>query len=89
MNIFTGIILYILIWWTTLFAVLPWGARRPENHEVGHVASAPANPHLRIKFLATTGVAAAIWLLAFTLIKMDIIDFRAISTAMMMKGMQP
>ena len=27
MNWFTGVVLYVLIWWTVLFAVLPIGTR--------------------------------------------------------------
>ena len=27
MNWFTGVVLYALIWWTVLFAVLPFGTR--------------------------------------------------------------
>ena len=27
MNWFTGVVLYVLIWWTALFAVLPFGTR--------------------------------------------------------------
>ena len=31
MNWFTGVVLYVLIWWTVLFAVLPIGTRPVED----------------------------------------------------------
>ena len=31
MNWFTGVVLYVLIWWTVLFAVLPIGTRPVER----------------------------------------------------------
>ena len=75
MNWFTAIVLYLLIWWTAIFAVLPWGNKPEEAPEPGHAPSAPAKPRLALKFLITSVVAAIIWVIVFVLIKMDIIDF--------------
>ena len=63
MSIFTGIVLYLMIYWVALFAVLPWGNRAPEGDEltVGHAGSAPVNPNLKKKFIATAVVAAILW----------------------------
>ncbi len=83
MNLISGIFVYFLIWWTALFAVLPWGnapAKVPVN---GHSTGAPANPRLKMKFIATTIVSAILWLLVFCLIKLDIIDFHGIASTMM------
>ena len=44
MTIFTGIILYIMIYWLMLFAVLPFGNKPVEEVELGNATSAPANP---------------------------------------------
>jgi predicted secreted protein len=57
----SGILVYFLIWWVVLFAVLPWGVRVPENPEPGHAPSAPSNPHVGLKLIVTSAVAAAIW----------------------------
>ncbi len=64
-GIMTQIFMFLVIWWLTLFAVLPWGVRRTENAEAGHDPGAPANPMLLKKAIATTVIAAAIWGAAF------------------------
>lgn len=76
MNWLTGFVVYFLIWWVTLFAVLPWGVRREENPEPGHDPGAPANPRLWTKIGATTALSAVIWLLAYWLITSSWITFR-------------
>lgn len=49
---------FILVWWLTLFVVLPLGVRHTENPEPGHEAGAPANPRLWRKGLVVTASAA-------------------------------
>ena len=51
---------FVIVWWLTLFVVLPLGVRRTKNPEAGHEAGAPANPRLWRKLLATTAAAAAL-----------------------------
>jgi predicted secreted protein len=57
--------IYFVVWWLVLFTVLPW--RATSHHELGHdiapghAASAPVNPHLAAKFLATTLISAALF----------------------------
>jgi len=56
--------LYFVIWWVTLFAVLPWGVR--SQHEGGEMApgtdpGAPMLPGLRAKLICTTLVASVIF----------------------------
>ena len=41
MTWFTGILVYVIIWWLVLFMVLPWGVKVPEEPEPGHASSAP------------------------------------------------
>ena len=76
MNLLTGFVVYFLIWWTILFAVLPWGVRREENPEAGHDPGAPARPMLWRKVGATTVVAGLLWLVAWWLISASWISFR-------------
>ena len=60
-----GVAIYFVLWWLVLFTVLPW--RATSHHELGdevqagHAASAPVNPHLLAKFVATTLIAAALF----------------------------
>ena len=82
MNWVSGIIVFLLIWWTTLFAVLPWGNRPEEQPDKGHVTSAPANPRLKQKFLVTTVISVILWLLVYVLIEIGIIDFYTIARQM-------
>lgn len=82
MSIFTGIILYLMLYWLAIFVVLPWGNQPPEHVETGHFTGAPANPRLKQKFIITGFVAAALWVVVFVLIKMDVIDFYEIARRM-------
>lgn len=64
MSIGGGIAVYFVIWWTVLFAVLPFGVRsQVEAGEVVH-GSEPGAPHvpgLRKKVAATTIVASIVF----------------------------
>jgi len=77
----TGIAAYIVIWWISLFAVLPWGVRRAENPLPGTVESAPDKPRLGLKFLITTAVAAVLWLILEVLVESDVISFHDMAKA--------
>lgn len=62
-----AVALYFVIWWTTLFIVLPFGVR--SQAETGDVAAgtepgAPMVPALREKAIWTTFLASAVLLLA-------------------------
>ena len=72
MSLATAIATYFIIWWTVLFAVLPWGVR--SQRESGAVTQgtdpgAPAIHHLGRKLLWTSVVASvvfALWYAIFT-----------------------
>jgi len=64
MGIATGIVLYAIIWFMTLFVVLQVGVTTQSDSGErlqGTHGSAPVDPRLKRRFLVTTGVAAAIW----------------------------
>lgn len=71
MSIGSALAIYFIIWWMTLFAVLPWGVRtQEEDGEVtsGTVPSAPSRPLIIRKLIITTvvagivyGILAALW----------------------------
>lgn len=81
MDWFTGIVAYLIIWWTALFTVLPLGIKTAQTQD-GIMPGAPEAPHLLKKFLVTTVLSAMIWLGLFVAIKSNLIDFRAQSVAM-------
>lgn len=87
MSVFTGIVLYLMLFWLCLFAVLPWGNKPPEHVVTGHSTGAPDNPRIKRKFIITAFVAAIVWLIAFVLIKMDVLDFYEISRQMSAEDM--
>ena len=76
MTLFSGILVYAVIWWLVLFTVLPWGVRRAEEPEPGHAVEAPANPRILFKFAVTTAIATALFAMAWWLIQSDLISFR-------------
>lgn len=82
MDLFTGIVVYLLIWWVALFSVLPWGNRPADSVEPGTVESAPARPRLLIKFAVTTVLAGAIWAGVDWLVASDVLSFREMAKRM-------
>lgn len=79
MSLTTSLAVYFIVWWTVLFAVLPWGIRSQlESGEVvpGSDPGAPALPKLRSKLIWTTVVATITFALidvvyAYRLIALD------------------
>ena len=59
----TGIAIYFLIWWLTLFAVLPFGIKSQHETEIepGTDPGAPVLPRILSKLIWTTLVSAAIF----------------------------
>ena len=72
----TGIIVYVLVWWTTLFAVLPLWVTPADPDDPGHAAGAPQRPRMLLKIAITTVVSAVIWLAIYLLVKSPWLSFR-------------
>jgi predicted secreted protein len=71
MTLAFGAALYILIWWIVLFAMLPIGVRtQAEEGEVapGTAESAPHDPRLLPKMIATTLVSAIVFAALYAII---------------------
>jgi len=68
----TAVAIYLVIWWVTLFAVLPLGARSHAEAGLdlkdGGDPGAPVTPNLKRKFITTSWVAAIIWLVVIGVI---------------------
>jgi len=78
MGWFTGAVLYVLIWWVTLFAVLPFGTKAvSEADATSGWRGAPAQVHLRRKLIATTLVAGVIWIGCYLVISSPWLSFRS------------
>jgi predicted secreted protein len=79
MTWFTGLVVYILVWWLTLFAVLPFWTRPvadPDRPE--HFSGAPEKPLLLRKVLVTTLVSGLVWLAIWAVMETGWISFRAL-----------
>jgi len=65
MSIPTSIAIYLTIWWTALFAILPLGVRSHAEMGIpvpgGGDPSSPVNPNLKRKFITTTWVSAILF----------------------------
>lgn len=79
MDIMSGIVIYVTLWWITLFTLLPFGAHSVESPERGHDHGAPKKSYLKIKLLLTTLIAALLWFGIEHLISINFIDFRAMA----------
>ena len=75
MTVYTGIVLYALIWMLSLFVVLPWGVTRVSNPGAGQVHGAPERPRLWLKVGVTTLLSAVIFGIFYIVIANDWISF--------------
>jgi predicted secreted protein len=78
MSTSTIIAIYFLIWWVTLFAVLPWGVRNQE--ESGEISpgtdpGAPAVHKVWSKLLWTTVVATALFAILYFVYSQGLIPY--------------
>ena len=67
MSVTTAIAIYFLIWWVTLFAVLPFGVR-PQgegDRTPGSDPGAPGTPRIFMKLVWTTIVSGVIFALCY------------------------
>ena len=76
MSWFSGILVYLVVWWLVLFTVLPWGARPPANPEPGHATSAPERPRMWLKVVVTSVIAGVVWAVIFLAIENAWISLR-------------
>jgi predicted secreted protein len=77
MGWFTACVLFALIWWTVLFAVLPFGSRPIDTPDPATGwRGAPDRPRLGRKILITTLVTAVFWGAGVALIESDWLSFR-------------
>lgn len=72
----SGTVVYLITWWTVLFAVLPWGVRQPDQpHDF--VGGAPVKANMKKKLIATTLISAVIWCVIAYLMHIKVVDFRS------------
>jgi len=75
MEPFNGVLIFILIWWVTLFAVLPIGVRgQAEDNNVvpGSEPGAPVQANMLKKIIITTIASTILFGIAYLMITNDI-----------------
>ena len=85
MSLATAIAIYFIIWWTVLFAVLPWGVR--SQQESGAVApgtdpGAPVETGLRRKLIWTTVISAVIFAVSWLAYSAGLLNVERLSKLM-------
>jgi predicted secreted protein len=71
-----AVFIYLLIWWVTLFMILPIGVERHEESGKGYDAGAPKFANLKKKLVWNTAVSAVILAVIWVLVELDIIRWR-------------
>ncbi len=77
MTLTLSLALYFIIWWTVLFAVLPFGVRtQQEAGEIvpGSAESAPSEPRMLSKALWTTAIATVVFAIVYAVIELGLVD---------------
>jgi predicted secreted protein len=77
MSLPTLIAIYLTVWWTVLFAVLPLGAKSFAEAGIepppGADPGSPVNPNLKRKFITTTWVSAVVFALIMMVVHFKLV----------------
>lgn len=75
---FTGVAIFLTIWWTVLFAVLPLGVTSHAEAGIdrgdGGDPAAPVDPKLKKKFFTTTWISVLAWCALWLVLKLHLIQ---------------
>jgi len=85
MGIEEGIAIYLTIWWTILFAVLPLGARSHAEAGIpvpgGGDPASPVNPNLKRKFFTTTWVSGLVFAVLWLVLRFHLVSLPSVPGA--------
>lgn len=73
MGVVTGLVVFLILWWTLLFTVLPrniTGQHETDEIVPGSEPGAPTDPQLKAKAWLTTQITAGVWILVFIIVEM-------------------
>ena len=73
MSIFNAIFIYVLIWWTMLFTVLPLGVERGGEEAKGFDAGAPKFANMKKKLILNSIISAVILAIIWILVDLGVI----------------
>ncbi len=83
MNWFSLLVMYLIIWWVVLFAVLPIGVKgQAESEDIvkGSEPGAPVDSQIKKKFIITSVIATVIWVISCGLIISGWLDWNMFGT---------
>jgi len=72
----THLAVYFVIWWITLFCVLPFGVRSEDSVTLGNDPGAPQQSRIVLKLVINTFVALAVWFVVFLVDYFDLVRFQ-------------
>jgi len=72
MSFIESIFVYLLCWWISLFAVLPWQVKRTTKPQKGNDLGAPNEPLLLKKFIITSIIALIFTVIIWMLVPTDV-----------------
>ena len=75
MGFWNALFIYVLIWWTTLFIVLPLGVSRNSDPDKGHDVGAPVDAQMKRKLVINTLLSGAILAIIWILVETHIITW--------------
>ena len=68
-TVLNGFFVYLIVWWTTLFCILPLGTTTYAEAGIevtdGGDPGAPVDPKLKRKFITTTWVSAIVFAIGY------------------------
>ena len=77
MSLFTSIAIFLTVWWTVLFCVLPFGvvshAEAGIDKGDGGDPGAPVDPRIKQKFFTTTWISVLVFAAIYAVIYFDLV----------------
>lgn len=81
MNWFSAFVIWLILWWLTLFIILPIGIRgQAEEGEIVE-GSEPGAPHkldIKRKFVQTTIITSGLWVIACGVILSGVVSWETL-----------
>ena len=86
MTWFTGVAIYLTIWWTVLFAVLPLGVTSHAEAGIdrgdGGDPAAPVDPKIKKKFITTTWISAIVFVVLWLALHFKVIPLPSLPSGL-------
>lgn len=76
MQIATGIVVYLMIWWVVFFIVLPIGLTIPKRVQIGCEPSAPKKSRIGMKIGMTSLISLGVFIIYCFAVHFKIFSFR-------------